>query len=86
MFQRKDRSADWSEPPQALVQGDDVVAVVFEPHLAELFSQAPQMLLLIQRVAAGVCEVAADGSHDNDCRTCEARCILATFSPAPLMH
>lgn len=82
----QDDSTEWTEPPQALMQGDDVVAVVFEPHYAELFSQAPQMLMLIQNVAAGTCDFTAEGRHEDDCKVCEAQRILAGFTPAPIFH
>lgn len=82
---QRDRT-EWTEPPQALMQGDDVVAVVFEPHYAELFSQAPQMLMLIQHVAAGRCDCTGNGQPDDDCPVCEAQRILAAFTPAPVMH
>jgi hypothetical protein len=89
MFEPKapqEDSTEWTEPPQALMQGNDVVAVVFEPHYAELFSQAPQMLMLIQHVAAGECDFAVDGHHDDDCKVCAAQRILAAFTPVPVMH
>jgi hypothetical protein len=76
----------WDEPAQALMEGDEVVALVFERGYAELFSVAPRMLMLLQRAAAGTCDFGADGTHDQQCVVCEAREILASFTPAPMLH
>ncbi|MFL6551308.1 MAG: hypothetical protein ACJ8OJ_21660 [Povalibacter sp.] len=72
--------------PQALMQGEEVVALVFEERYAQLLSQAPQMLELIERVAAGACEFGANGEHDCDCCACAAREFLNELPPAPLLN
>ena len=79
-------AAAWEEPPQALMEGDDVVAVVFEPHYAELFSQAPRMLSLVERLAGGECDFSSDENNDHSCAVCEAQRILAALTTALTVH
>jgi hypothetical protein len=88
MFEAKPLVGEFTarSEPQALMQGEEVVALVFEERYAQLLSQAPQMLELIERVASGPCEFAPTGEHDCDCCTCEARDFLASFPPAPLLN
>jgi hypothetical protein len=88
MFEAKPLVGEFTarSEPQALMQGEEVVALVFEERFAQLLSQAPQMLELIERVAAGPCEFGADGEHVCDCCTCEARELLAALPKAPLLN
>ena len=80
------RLAVLEEPPQALMEGDDVVAIVFNPHYAELFSQAPRMLLLVERFAGGTCYCTSDMDDDRSCAVCDAQRIIAVLTAAPTMH
>jgi hypothetical protein len=80
------RVAALEDPPQALMEGDDVVAIVFEPHYAELFSQAPRMLSLVERIAAGTCDFSTDADDDHCCAVCDAQRILAALTAVPTMH
>lgn len=80
------RVAVIEEPPQALMEGDDVVAIVFESHYAELFSQAPRMLLLVERLAVGTCDFSNDTDDEHCCAVCDAQRILAILTAAPTMH
>jgi hypothetical protein len=73
-------------PPQALMEGDAVVAVVFEPHYAELFSQAPRMLSLVERLAAGECDFSSDENNDHSCPVCDAQRIVAALTTALTVH
>lgn len=76
--------------PQALMQGDEVVALVFEERYAQLLSHSPQMLELIERVAAAPCEFDPededDCSDDCSCLACEARNLLAALPQPPLLN
>ena len=80
-------AAAWGEqPPQALMEGDEVVAVVFEPHYAELFSQAPRMLSLMERLASGQCDLSSDEDGDHSCVVCDAQRIIAALTTALTVH
>lgn len=67
----------------ALMQGEEVVALVFEERFAELLSKSPIMLALIERASSAPCDFAADGSHADDCLACDARALLEELPPAP---
>ncbi len=71
------------ERSQALMQGEEVVALVFEERFAEMLSRAPQMLGLIERASEAPCDFLADGSHADDCLACDAKALLEDFPPAP---
>jgi hypothetical protein len=88
MFQAKPLTADLTvrTEPQALMQGEEVVALVFEERYAQLLSQSPQMLELIERIAAAPCDFESDGEHDCACLACEARNLLATLPASPLLN
>jgi len=88
MFQSKPLVGEFTtqSEPQALMQGDEVVALVFEERYAQLLSQSPQMLALIERVAACLCEFEADGEHDEECCACAARELLAELPLPPMVN
>jgi len=88
MFEAKTLMGDFTSQtePQALMQGDEVVALVFEERYAQLLSQSPRMLELIERAAAAPCDFAADGEHDEDCLACEAKDLLANLPSAPRLN
>ena len=89
MFEAKSiegRLVDLAEQPQALVEGDEVVAVVFEQRYVDVFGQALQMLELVSRVSGMDCDFDEDGSHPDDCKACGAKLILASISPSPRIH
>lgn len=79
-------AAACEHPPQALMEGDEVVAVVFEPHYAELFSQAPCMLLLMERLAQGQCDFSTDENDEHSCVVCDAQRIIAALTTALRVH
>jgi len=88
MFEAKSidgRLVDLVEQPQALVEGDEVVAVVFEQRYVDVFGQALQMLELVSRVSTMACDF-EDDVHPNDCKACGAKLILASISPSPRIH
>lgn len=70
--------------PQALVQGEEVVALVFEERYAQLLSQAPAMLELIERVADEPCETGEQ--NECNCCSCAARAVLSTLPLPPSLH
>lgn len=74
------------ERSQALMQGEEVVALVFEERFAEMLSRSPQMLALIERVSSAPCDFLADGSHADDCIACDARTLLDDIPPAPSLQ
>lgn len=81
------KAAAWEQqPPQALMEGDAVVAVVFEPHYAELFSQAPCMLSLMEKIAQGHCDFSSDEDGDHSCVVCDAQRIIAVLTTALTVH
>lgn len=89
MFEAKSidgRLVDLVEQPQALVEGDEVVAVVFEQRYVDVFGQALQMLELVSRVSGMACDFNEDGGHPDDCKACCAKLILASISPSPRIH
>ena len=67
----------------ALMQGEEVVALVFEERFAEMLSKAPIMLALIERASSAPCDFAADGTHADDCLACDSRALLEELPPAP---
>ena len=79
-------AAAWEQRPQALMEGDEVVAVVFEPHYAELFSQAPLMLSLMEKLAEGECDFSTDEEGDHRCVVCDAQRIIAALTTALTVH
>lgn len=88
MFEAKTLIGEFTaqSEPQALMQGEEVVALVFEERYAQLLSQSPQMLELIGRVAAQPCDFEANGEHDSECCACAARELLANVPPPPLLN
>jgi hypothetical protein len=89
MFEAKSidgRLVDLVDQPQALVEGDEVVAVVFEERYIDVFGQALQMLELVSRVSTMPCDFDADSTHPDDCKACGAKLILASISSTPRIH
>ena len=89
MFEAKSidgRLVDLAEQPQALVEGEEVVAVVFEQRYIDVFGQALQMLELVSRVSTMACDFEDDGIHPDDCKACSAKLILASITPSPRIH
>jgi hypothetical protein len=83
MFEMKPVDAEFAEPdepPQVLVEGEDVIALVFEPRYADLFSRAPQMLNLISRIAAQPCDFIPELGHSSSCKACDAKSIIHMFA------
>jgi len=89
MFEAKSidgRLVDLAEQPQALVEGDEVVAVVFGQRYIDVFGQALQMLELVSRVATTTCDFEDHGVHPDDCKACSAKLILASINSSPRIH
>lgn len=74
------------ERSQALMQGEEVVALVFEERFAELLSRSPQMLALIERASAAPCDFLTDGSHADDCLACDSKALLEDIPVAPSLQ
>jgi hypothetical protein len=88
MFEAKPIPTEFTVPatPQALMQGEEVVALIFEERYAPLLSQCLLMLALVEKVAAAACDFTPDGTHDAGCCACIARELLENLPPVPPVH
>ncbi len=68
---------------QALMQGEELVALVFEARFAQLLSNSPRMLELIERAATCACDFCEDGCHADDCLACDAKLLLEELAAVP---
>ncbi len=64
-----------------LADGDNIVALVHDPHYALLFAHVEEMHELLVAVGTGACDVDYLGAHSKRCRTCAARSLLSKLLP-----
>jgi hypothetical protein len=64
-----------------LADGDNVIALVHDPHYALLFAHVEEMHALLVAVGTGACDVDYRGLHSKLCRTCAARTLLSKLLP-----
>ena len=64
-----------------LADGDNVIALVHDPHYALLFAHVEEMHELLVAVGTGACDVDYRGLHSRLCRTCAARSLLSKLLP-----
>jgi len=85
MFEPKPAAGKYVIPAQsqALMQGEELVALVFEARFAQLLSRSPRMLELIERAATCACDFCEDGCHADDCLACDAKLLLEELAIAP---
>jgi hypothetical protein len=88
MFEPKPVAGKYVIPAQsqALMQGEELVALVFEARFAQLLSHSPRMLELIERAAEAACDFDAEGCHAEDCLACDAKLMLEELSDAPTVQ
>jgi hypothetical protein len=64
-----------------LADGDNIIAMVHDPHYALLFAHVEEMHELLVAVGTGACDVDYRGLHSKLCRTCAARALLSKLLP-----
>ncbi len=75
------RTGETSNETTLLADGDNVVALVHDPHYALLFAHVEEMHELLVAVGTGACDVDFRGMHSKLCKTCAARSLLARLLP-----
>jgi hypothetical protein len=69
--------------PIMIVEGDSIVAHVHDPEYLQMFLHAPEMISLIEKLAAMDCNPSRPDHDSESCAACQARILLANMYDDP---